>query len=655
MAATVSASTAAADPGQSISSFRPAVLSHLKRIYGILSTVSHRPEFFATVQQETSADGSNGDPDGDPLSSFATFLAYMASPASSATGPSKERDFSAPISNYFISSSHNTYLTGNQLYSDADTRSYTDALLRGCRCLEIDVWDGDEDSASSEDDDDDASSSSSSSSSEDGAVKNNGEDRTKDRKQKREKSESNKRLSFLSNKFHRLMKRGSPSEAPPVATVAGSAAPPGSGVAEKIASIARPEPRVLHGYTLTKEITFREVCYAIRDSAFVTSDLPVIVSLEVHASLEQQETMVEIMQEAWKGLLVTPDPEAGRLPSPGELKRKILIKTKWAPPPTGDNADDGINELDDAFAQGKSAEEEDVPAESITASKSMQKKKAKTLHALSQLAVYTRAYHFSDFTQPEATIPTHVFSLSEAAARDAHANKRQALFEHNRNFMMRVYPSGMRVNSSNLDPSFFWRQGVQMVALNWQNQDKGMMLNEAMFAGEQGWVLKPTGYRSADGGSEGSIVRHTVALSLEIFAGQSLPLPPGDSNEKSFRPYVRCELLVEQPEDSVEAKNEDSNDSRNAKYKRRTKACSGINPDFGGETLTFSTAPGVVEKLSFLRFIVKDDEFGRDDLAAWACVRLDRLQGGYRLVHLFDAKGRKSEGFLLVKITKVIS
>lgn len=143
-----------------------------------------------------------------------------------------------------------------------------------------------------------------------------------------------------------------------------------------------------------------------------------------------------------------------------------------------------------------------------------------------------------------------------------------------------------------------------MVALNWQNQDKGMMLNEAMFAGEQGWVLKPTGYRSADGGSEGSIVRHTVALSLEIFAGQNLPLPPGDSNEKSLRPYVRCELLVEQPEDSVEAKNENSDDSKNAKYKRRTKACSGINPDFGGETLTFSTARGVVEKLSFVRSVL---------------------------------------------------
>lgn len=31
----------------------------------------------------------------------------------------------------------------------------------------------------------------------------------------------------------------------------------------------RREPRVLHGYTLTKDVPFREVCEAIRDAAFV--------------------------------------------------------------------------------------------------------------------------------------------------------------------------------------------------------------------------------------------------------------------------------------------------------------------------------------------------------------------------------------------------
>jgi phosphatidylinositol phospholipase C, delta len=46
---------------------------------------------------------------------------------------------------------------------------------------------------------------------------------------------------------------------------------------------------------------------------------------------------------------------------------------------------------------------------------------------------------------------------------------------------------------------------------------------------------------------------------------------------------------------------------------------------------------------------------GKDNLAAWACIRLDRLQQGYRFVHFLDAKGMESSGVLLVKISKVWS
>lgn len=47
-----------------------------------------------------------------------------------------------------------------------------------------------------------------------------------------------------------------------------------------------------------------------------------------------------------------------------------------------------------------------------------------------------------------------------------------------------------------------------------------------------------------------------------------------------------------------------------------------------------------------------DDSFGRDDLAAWACIRLDRLGKGVRFVHLFDTHGIQTDGVLLVKIQK---
>ena len=54
-----------------------------------------------------------------------------------------ETDLSHPLKDYLISSSHNTYLVGHQLYGDASIEGYKTVLTRGCRCIEIDCWDGD--------------------------------------------------------------------------------------------------------------------------------------------------------------------------------------------------------------------------------------------------------------------------------------------------------------------------------------------------------------------------------------------------------------------------------------------------------------------------------------------------------------------------------
>ncbi len=50
--------------------------------------------------------------------------------------------------------------------------------------------------------------------------------------------------------------------------------------------------------------------------------------------------------------------------------------------------------------------------------------------------------------------------------------------------------------------------------------------------------------------------------------------------------------------------------------------------------------------------IMDDRSIGKDNLLAWACVRLDRLQPGYRFIHLLNSSGMPSPGALLVHVSK---
>ena len=45
-----------------------------------------------------------------------------------------------PLHNYFISSGHNSYLTGNQLIQDCGVSTIELSLKSGCRMLELDIW-----------------------------------------------------------------------------------------------------------------------------------------------------------------------------------------------------------------------------------------------------------------------------------------------------------------------------------------------------------------------------------------------------------------------------------------------------------------------------------------------------------------------------------
>ena len=255
--------------GHSISYLSPGMLSHLQSIFdsqqpldpeqlcllrGFLISNQKADPRKLSESLKTSGPHKNYD--------FHDFLAFMKSAVSNAQGPLEDNHLGYPISSYFINSSHNTYLTGNQLYGESSTDAYKivcdssiwcgswillirrtknicvgQALLRGCRCIEIDVWDGEPKPYHHE-----------------------------------EHSEHNR------HGFRQHM-RSLSSHRPKPATggiLPGPAANPienNLGLPTpwmSMSSAMRAEPRVLHGYTLTKDVPFREVCAAIRDAAFIT-------------------------------------------------------------------------------------------------------------------------------------------------------------------------------------------------------------------------------------------------------------------------------------------------------------------------------------------------------------------------------------------------
>ncbi|XP_021109041.1 1-phosphatidylinositol 4,5-bisphosphate phosphodiesterase eta-1 isoform X4 [Heterocephalus glaber] len=564
------------------------------------------------------------------------FTNFMRSPACDIFNPLHHevyQDMDQPLCNYYIASSHNTYLTGDQLLSQSKVNMYARVLQEGCRCVEVDCWDGPDGEP----------------------VVHHGYTLTS-KILFRDVVETINKHAFVKNEF------------PVILSIENHCSiQQQRKIAQYLKGIFRdkldlssvdtgdgkqlPSPQSLKGKILVKG---KKLPYHLGDDAEEgevsdedsADEIEDECKFKLHYNNGTTEHQVEsFIRKKLESLLK--ESQIRDKEDPDSFTVRALLKAtheglnahlKQNPDVKESGKKSHGRSLMTNFGKHKKTTKSRSKSYSIDDEEDTQqnpgkeggqlyrlgrrRKTMKLCRELSDLVVYTNSVAAQDIVDDGTT--GNVLSFSETRAHQVVQQKSEQFMIYNQKQLTRIYPSAYRIDSSNFNPLPYWNAGCQLVALNYQSEGRMMQLNRAKFRtnGNCGYVLKPQqmckGTFNPFSGDP-LPANPKKQLILKVISGQQLPKPPdsmfGDRGE-IIDPFVEVEIIG-LPVDCC-------------KDQTRVVDDNGFNPVWE-ETLTFTVH---MPEIALVRFLVWDhDPIGRD-FVGQRTVTFSSLVPGYRHVYL---------------------